>query len=93
MWYVLSFLLFEFNSPLPSSLELNTCTVLPSVLCCACIKAAIKGLCLYNSPQIDDLMLENIPCNKFDLVHTQRLIEQFVQNVYKMFFHHLDVVV
>ncbi|CAF0798651.1 unnamed protein product [Rotaria sp. Silwood1] len=59
--------------------ELNTLTILPSVLCCACIKAAIKGLCIINHHQIDELLLKIIHCNKFDLIHTQRIIDQLFQ--------------
>jgi hypothetical protein len=54
---------------------LNTLTILPSILCCACIKAAIKGLGILNIHQIDKL----IHCNEIDLIHTQRIIEQLFQ--------------
>jgi len=56
-------------------LELNTLTILPSILCCACIKAAIKGLDILNIHRINEL----IHCNKIDLIHTQRIIEQLLQ--------------
>jgi len=59
--------------------ELNTFTILPSILCCACIKDAIKGLCILNIHQIDDLILKIIQCNKVDLIHTQHIIEQLFQ--------------
>lgn len=60
--------------------EINTLTVLPSILCCACIKAAMKGLYSINLHQLDELILNKIHCNKFDLIHTQRIIEQLFQN-------------
>ncbi|CAF1149515.1 unnamed protein product [Rotaria sordida] len=59
--------------------ELNTLTILPSILCCACIKAAIKGLCIINIHQIDELLLKIIHCNKSDLINTQRIIEHLFQ--------------
>ena len=75
---VSTWLCFFFFSPLSfADLELNTLTVRPSVLACACIKAALKGLCL---SQIDDSILHTIPCAVKDLLHTQRLVEQFFQS-------------
>jgi hypothetical protein len=61
------------------NIELNTCTILPSILCCACIKAAIKGFPIINIHQIDELIMKTVHCNKSDLLHTQRLIEQLFQ--------------
>ncbi|CAF3233420.1 unnamed protein product [Rotaria sp. Silwood2] len=60
--------------------ELNTLTILPSVLACACIKAAIKGLSLKNIHQIDELILNIIHCNQIELNHTQYIIEQLFQS-------------
>ncbi|CAF4073387.1 unnamed protein product, partial [Rotaria sp. Silwood2] len=59
---------------------LNTLTILPSVLACACIKAAIKGLSLKNIHQIDELILNIIHCNQIELNHTQYIIEQLFQS-------------
>jgi hypothetical protein len=64
-------------------LELNTITILPSLLACGCIKAAIKGLSLKTLPQIDELFIELIHCKKIELIHTQSTIEQFFQSCLK----------
>jgi hypothetical protein len=69
------FLLFNFLF-----IELNTLTIVPSLLACACIKAAIKGLSLKNLSQIDELILKTIHCNKIELIQTQHLIEQLLQS-------------
>lgn len=61
-------------------IELNTLTILPSLLCCACIKAAIKGLCILNIHQIDELIFKIIHCNKIKLIRTQRRIEQLLES-------------
>jgi hypothetical protein len=39
----------------------------------------MKGLGMMNIYSIDDFILKNIHCNKLDLVHIQRMIEQFLQ--------------
>jgi hypothetical protein len=70
--------MFFFNSIF--FLELNTLTILPSLLACACIKAAIKGLSFKNIHQIDQLILKIIHCNQIELIHTQCMIEQFFQS-------------
>ena len=62
-----------------SSLELNTFTIPPSVLCCACVKAALRGLGITNSSSMDKFISENIHCKNADLIHIQRMIEQFLQ--------------
>jgi len=56
---------------------------LPSLLCCACIRAALKGVHYSNIQQIDDLMVNQIACNQVDLIQTQCLIEQFLQTCLK----------
>ena len=61
-------------------LELNTLSILPSLLACACLKATIKGLCLLSSPQLDQTICELIDCHPKDLLHTQRLVEQLFQS-------------
>ncbi len=69
---------FRFDSIL--FLELNTLTILPSLLACACLKAAIKGLSLQNIHQIDEIILKFIHCNPIELKHTQHTIEQLFQS-------------
>ncbi|CAF1585249.1 unnamed protein product [Adineta ricciae] len=59
---------------------INTLTILPSVLCCACIREAIKGLSIFQLHSVDELILQNVHCNKADLFHTQCLIEQIFQS-------------
>lgn len=63
--------------------EINTLTILPSLLCCACIRAALKGIHYSNIQQIDDLIIKRISCNKSELIQTQCLIEQFLQTCLK----------
>ncbi|CAF3550718.1 unnamed protein product [Rotaria socialis] len=60
--------------------ELNTLTILPSILCCACIKAALKGLSIVNIHQIDELLLKLIHCKKSELIQTQHMIEKLFQS-------------
>ncbi|CAF3293491.1 unnamed protein product [Rotaria socialis] len=60
--------------------ELNTLAILPSLLACACLKAAIKGLSLQNNYQIDELILKTMNCNLIELNHTQYTIEQLFQS-------------
>ncbi|CAF1032405.1 unnamed protein product [Rotaria sp. Silwood1] len=60
--------------------ELNTLTIRPSILACACIKAAIKGLSLKNIHQIDEIILKLIHCNQIELSHTYYMIEQLFQS-------------
>ena len=62
-----------------SHLELNTITILPSLLACACIKVAIKGLSKTCSTQLDELLMKLIHCEKTELIYTQQIIEQFFQ--------------
>jgi hypothetical protein len=61
-------------------IELNTLTILPSLLTCACIKAAIKGLSLKNLSKLDDLIIKTIHCKKSELIQTQCIIEQLFQS-------------
>ena len=63
-----------------SSLELNTLTLLPSLLACASLKAAMKGLRLTVQPPLDDLLIETIHCQRVELIHSQCLIEQLFQS-------------
>lgn len=62
-----------------SYLEINTLTIFPSILSCACIKAAIKGLGMKHLHYIDELIEKKIHCDKYELNQTQRLIEQLFQ--------------
>jgi hypothetical protein len=75
--YVVKKIIFFFLKIQSSFVELNTLTILPSLLACACIKAAIKGLSLRNTHQID---LKIIHCDKTELVHIQYIIEQLFQS-------------
>ncbi|UJR25985.1 hypothetical protein I4U23_007333 [Adineta vaga] len=59
---------------------LNTLTILPSILCGACLRIAIQRLSFSNLHYIDDVILPKIHCNKSDLSRTQRLIEQIFQS-------------
>ena len=63
-----------------SCLELNTLTLLPSLLACASLKAAMKGLRLVVHPPIDDFLLGTIRCQRKELIHSQCLIEQLFQS-------------
>ncbi|CAF3541789.1 unnamed protein product [Adineta steineri] len=60
--------------------ELNTLTILPSLLACACIKAAIKGLSFKNIHYIDELILNTLHYDEIELIHTQYRIEQLFQS-------------
>ena len=71
--------LLFFRSAFSSSLELNTLTITPSLLACACIQAAIKGLSLKNIHRIDELLFKLIHCKKVELIHTQFMIEKLFQ--------------
>lgn len=71
--------LYHKTSIIFSDLELNTLAISPSILCCACIKAAMKGLGMVNISSIDEFIFQNIHCNKVELSRIQRMIEQFLQ--------------
>ncbi|CAF1371840.1 unnamed protein product [Adineta ricciae] len=60
--------------------ELNTLTILPSLLTCACIKAAMNGLSLKNFHHIDDFIFQTIDCKKIELLQIQCMIEDFLQS-------------
>ena len=62
------------------SLELNTLTILPSLLTCACIKAAMTGLSLKNFHHIDEFIFQTIDCKKIELLQIQCMIEDFLQS-------------
>ncbi|UJR22936.1 hypothetical protein I4U23_025963 [Adineta vaga] len=61
-------------------LELNTLTILPSLLTCACIKAAMKGLSLKSVHHFDEYIFQTIDCKKIELIQIQSMIEQFLQS-------------
>ena len=75
----------KFIPPRYSSLELNTLTILPSILCSACLQDALKGFRDVNISSIDEKIRMKINANPLDLHQTQRMIEQyyqrFVQNI------------
>jgi hypothetical protein len=59
---------------------MNTLTLLPSLLACASLKAAMKGLRLVASDSTDAFMLTTMRCKRFDLLQCQGLIEQVFQS-------------
>lgn len=60
-------------------IELNTLTILPSVLCSACFKEALKAFRGLNIAHIDEKILTKINGNSLELHQTQRIVEQYFQ--------------
>lgn len=60
--------------------EMNTLNILPSLLACASIQAAIKGLSLTSHRQMEKFFCKLIHCNQRDLIYTEHIIEQFFQS-------------
>lgn len=78
--YVVKESSIDFEQERNSVLEINTLSILPSLLACATIQAAIKGLSLSSHTQMEKFFCKLIHCNKLDLIYTEHIIEQFFQS-------------